>query len=185
MPAGYNYDAKLRIASAGLSPASTAASLAAPVRRVFPSTASSIRHLPVWIGAFRRHGRVKADPAIPLNNTHVCSSDDALYHEELSPLCATPTASTPSPEPRGPRSGWVMLSHPSTLDDLIRQSGDLLFIYRIPGYRIGLWHSWVILPDLHTFRTFTAVLSRIAAFSLRREPRYVRLSSSVSTLAIG
>ena len=78
-----------------------------------------------------------------------------------------------------------MLSHPSTLDDLIRQSGDLLFISRIPGYRIGLWHSWVILPDLHTFRTFTAVLSRIAAFSLRREPRYVRLSSSVSTLAIG
>ena len=30
MPAGYRYDAKLRIASAGLSPASTAASLAAP-----------------------------------------------------------------------------------------------------------------------------------------------------------
>ena len=30
IPAGYHYDAKLRIASAGLSPASTAASLAAP-----------------------------------------------------------------------------------------------------------------------------------------------------------
>ena len=30
VPAGYHYDAKLRIASAGLSPASTAASLAAP-----------------------------------------------------------------------------------------------------------------------------------------------------------
>ncbi len=29
-PAGYHYEAKLRIASAGLSPASTAASLAAP-----------------------------------------------------------------------------------------------------------------------------------------------------------
>ena len=42
----------------------------------------------------------------------------------------------------------------------------------------------VILSNLHTFRTFTAVLSRIAAFSLRRELRYVRLSSSVSTLAI-
>ncbi len=41
MPAGYGYNAKLRIASAGLSPASTAASLAAPVRRVFPGTASS------------------------------------------------------------------------------------------------------------------------------------------------
>ena len=35
MPAGYNYDAKLRIASAGLSPASTAASLAAPHLRSF------------------------------------------------------------------------------------------------------------------------------------------------------
>ena len=32
MPAGYDYDAKLRIASAGLSPASTAASLAAPAQ---------------------------------------------------------------------------------------------------------------------------------------------------------
>ena len=37
MPAGYNYDAKLRIASAGLSPASTAASLAAPAFGSSPS----------------------------------------------------------------------------------------------------------------------------------------------------
>ena len=53
------------------------------------------------------------------------------------------------------------------------------------GYRRGLWLSRVILPAPQTFRTFTAVLSRIAAFSFRREPQYVRLSSSVSALAIG
>ena len=53
------------------------------------------------------------------------------------------------------------------------------------GYSDGLWHSRAILPAPQTFRTFTAVLSRIAAFSLRREPQYVRLSSSASALAIG
>jgi hypothetical protein len=37
------------------------------------------------------------------------------------------------------------------------------------GYRVGLWHSRILLPGLHTFRTFTAGLSRIAAFSFRRE----------------
>ena len=33
------------------------------------------------------------------------------------------SARTQPPEPRGPRSRWVMLSHPSSLGDLIRQSG--------------------------------------------------------------
>src|SRR5262249_52083359 len=37
------------------------------------------------------------------------------------------------------------------------------------GYSSGRWHSRILLPGLHTFRTFTAVLSRIAAFSIRRE----------------
>jgi hypothetical protein len=37
------------------------------------------------------------------------------------------------------------------------------------GYSTSLWHSRTFLPGLHTFRTFTAVLSRIAAFSIRRE----------------
>ena len=55
----------------------------------------------------------------------------------------------------------------------------------LAGYSDGLWHSRVILPTPQTFRTFTTALSRIAAFSLRREPQYVRLSSSVSALAIG
>jgi hypothetical protein len=47
MPAGYHYDAKLRIASAGLSPASTAASLAAPPPSVPPQAPSSGRPLPL------------------------------------------------------------------------------------------------------------------------------------------
>jgi hypothetical protein len=37
------------------------------------------------------------------------------------------------------------------------------------GYSGGLWHSRILLPGLHTFRTFTAVLSRIAVCSFRRE----------------
>ena len=40
---------------------------------------------------------------------------------------------------------------------------------RLAGYSGGLWHSRILLPGLHTFRTFTAVLSRIAACSFRRE----------------
>ena len=37
------------------------------------------------------------------------------------------------------------------------------------GYRSGLWHSRILLPGLHTFRTSAPVLSRIAACSFRRE----------------
>ena len=37
------------------------------------------------------------------------------------------------------------------------------------SYSGGLWHSRILLPGLHTFRTFTAVLSRIAVCSFRRE----------------
>ena len=39
----------------------------------------------------------------------------------------------------------------------------------LAGYSGGLWHSRTFLPGLHTFRTFTAVLSKIAACSFRRE----------------
>ena len=38
------------------------------------------------------------------------------------------------------------------------------------GYRRGLWHSRIILPDSQTFRTFTAVLSSIAAFTTPEAP---------------
>jgi len=37
------------------------------------------------------------------------------------------------------------------------------------GYSGSLWHSRVLLPGLHTFRTSAPVLSGIAAFSFRRE----------------
>src|SRR4029453_6757421 len=37
------------------------------------------------------------------------------------------------------------------------------------SYSGGLWHARILLPGLHTFRTFTTVLSRIAAFRFRRE----------------
>ena len=50
-PAGYHYEAKLRIASAGLSPASTAASLAAPRFVTF-----STKHQPARTGRNPRTG---------------------------------------------------------------------------------------------------------------------------------
>ena len=86
-------------------------------------TASSIRHLAVRSGAFRV-------PPLELRPTPPCLHGDPRL---LQPSAASVTvgdirlnvrspASTPPPEPRGPRSGWVMLSHPSSLGDLIRQS---------------------------------------------------------------
>ena len=39
----------------------------------------------------------------------------------------------------------------------------------LAGYSGGLWHSRILLPGLHTFRTFTTILSRIAVCSFRRE----------------
>ena len=38
------------------------------------------------------------------------------------------------------------------------------------GYRIGLWHSRIILPEHQTFRAFVAELSRIAAFNSAGSP---------------
>ena len=87
MPAGYHYDAKLRIASAGLSPASTATSLAAPVRRIFPGTASSIRHLTVQHRAFRSIVEVKADPAMPPIGYCVYSALRRRHHRLIFRHC--------------------------------------------------------------------------------------------------
>ena len=50
----------------------------------------------------------------------------------------------------------------------------------LAGYSGGLWPSRTFLPGLHTFRTFTAVLSRIAACtagSLVRAPPFFRTSA--------
>ena len=53
------------------------------------------------------------------------------------------------------------------------------------GYSDGLWHSRVLLPGLHTFRTSPAVLSRIAVCSFRRESGTCISPASVPALAIG
>ena len=187
MPAGYHYDAKLRIASAGLSPASTAASLAAPVRRVFPrygfkhqAPLSSVRSLPRTPLALR--------PTPPFRH-----QDPRL----LQPSAAPVTHTGYPPQRAVPRLQRRHLCPEVLAQDglccptphrLATSSASLKNSASLPGsagYSDGLWHSRAILPAPQTFRTFTAVLSRIAAFSLRREPQYVRLSSSVSALAIG
>ena len=90
-------------------------------------------------------------------------------------MCGT-LITVPPPAPRGPRSGWVVLSHPSTLGDLIRQSGGLRLTSRHPGYKDGLRHSqghpvMTSTPSGLSLRYF-----RVLPPSIRREPRCVRLS---------
>ena len=100
-------------------------------------------------------------------------------------VCGLPATASP-PVPRGPRSGWVVLSHSSSLGDLIRQSGGLRLTSRCPGYRDGLRHS-----QGHPVMTSTpSGLSSLRYFrvlppSIRREPRCVRLSFFRTGTAIG
>ena len=96
------------------------------------STASSIRHRTVRYGAFRSSAEVKADPAMPPVGFCVYSAL-RRHHPPIDrpPLCAETSAAPSPPEPRGPRSDRVVLSRPSTLGDLIRQSGELPAISRL------------------------------------------------------
>src|SRR5262249_61960531 len=85
------------------------------------------------------------------------------------PLCADlwRCPSHLSPEVLAPEEFCCLLLH-----CLATSSASLETSASLPslaGYRAGLWHSRLLLPGLHTFRTFTAVLSRIAACSFRRE----------------
>ena len=87
------------------------------------------------------------------------------------PLCAAPVHSSSPPAPRGPRSSRVVLSRPSSLPDLIRQSGGLRALSRHPPVMGPVPDiHWIILSVLLTFRTFTAALSRIAAFNTPEAP---------------
>ena len=94
------------------------------------------------------------------------------------PLCAETSAAPSPPVPRGPRSGRAVLSRPSMLGDLIRQSGELPAIFPAPPV-IGrsLTFKGHILSVLLTFRTFAAVLSRIAVLNTPGDPMRALLSS--------
>ena len=86
----------------------------------------------VRYGAFRRSSEVKADPAMPPVGYCVCSALRRCHPPiDPPPLCAETSAAPSPPVPRGPRSGRAVLSRPSMLGDLIRQSGELPAISRL------------------------------------------------------
>ena len=96
----------------------------------FPQYGFKLRHLAVRSAAFRHHApRLSPIPDIPAEYRSVCSSlRDERPPARLPASVCGPSTLLVSPEPRGPRSSRVMLSLPSSLGDLIRQSGDLCLI---------------------------------------------------------
>ena len=112
--------------------------------------------------------------------------DDHDWHRDnAAPVCGSLPVSSP-PAPRGPRFVRVVLSRSSSLADLIRQSGELPATSRHPPV-IGavLDIHRVILSALLTFRTFTAGLSRIAAFNTPGTRCVLFSVPSAPALAIG
>src|SRR5262249_61636116 len=91
-----------------------------PVRLQAPPPRISTRRLP------SPHPRVPPSPRHSCGTLDVCCSlrDERLSSSRPASVCGPLTALVP-PEPRGPRSSRVIVSLPSSLGDLIRQSGDL------------------------------------------------------------
>src|SRR4029434_6165853 len=109
-------------------------------------------------------------PDIPAEyRTFTPAFETTVHHPGCPPLCADlwRCPSLLSPEVLAP-AGFCCPCFPH----LATSSASLKTSTSFPsmaGYRGSLWHSRILLPGLHTFRTFTAVLSRIAVCSFRRE----------------
>jgi hypothetical protein len=109
-------------------------------------------------------------PDIPAEyRTFTPAFETTVHHPGCPPLCADlwRCPSLLSPEVLAP-AGFCCPCFPR----LATSSASLETSTSFPsmaGYRGSLWHSRILLPGLHTFRTFTAVLSRIAVCSFRRE----------------
>ena len=137
----------------------------------FPQYGFKLRHHAVRSGAFRRSApHLSLIPDIPADRcAFALAFETRVRLPGAPPLCADLWRCSPhlSPEVLAPEG----LCCPC-LPRLATSSAGLKTSVSLPsfaGYRDGLWHSRVLLPGLHTFRTFTVVLSRIAAFSFRRE----------------
>ena len=114
---------------------------------------------------------VKADPAIPPVETRVYSSlRRRLSPDGISASMCGPRLQRPHLSPEVLAQGGLCCPAPHRLATSSASVGSSASLPGLAGYRHGLRHSRVILPATHTFRTFTAVLSTIAAFSFRREP---------------
>jgi len=135
-----------------------------PVRLQAQAPRSSVYSLPLSYPA------LKSDPRHPCGTPCVCYSlRDVRPPARLPASVCGPLALLAPPEPRGPRSRRVLLSPPSSLGTSSASLETSASLPSMAGYSDGLWHSRVLLPGLHTFRTSATVLSRIAACSFRRE----------------
>jgi hypothetical protein len=137
----------------------------------FPQYGFKLRHHAVRSGAFRH----AVPPLSPIPDIPAAFHAFTPAFETRArlpgspPLCADlwRCASHLSPEVLAPEEFCCLL-----LPRLATSSASLETSASFPskaGYRRGLWHSRVLLPGLHTFRTFTTILSRIAVCSFRRE----------------
>ena len=94
-----------------------------PVRLQAQAPRSSVCRLPP------SRATVKSDPRHTCETLDVCCSlRDEHLSSRLPASVGGPLTSLVPPEPRGPRSRRVIVSLPSSLIDLIRQSGDLRLI---------------------------------------------------------
>ena len=137
----------------------------------FPQYGFKLRHHAVRSGAFRHDvPPFSPIPDIPAaSHTFTPAFETRIRQQGSPPLCADlwRCSSPLSPEVLAPEEFCCLL-----LRCLATSSASLETSASFPsraGYRGSLWHSRLLLPGLHTFRTFTAVLSKIAAFSFRRE----------------
>ena len=137
-----------------------------PVRLQAQAPRSSVCRLPSPRSA------LKSDPRHPCGTPCVCCSlGTSDRHPGCPPLSADlwPCSFHLSPEVLAPAGLYC-----PCLRRLATSSASLETSVSFPsfaGYSGSLWHSRTLLPGLHTFRTFTTVLSRIAAYSIRRESR--------------
>ena len=135
-----------------------------PVRLQAQAPRSSVCRLPP------RSLHLSLIPDIPAESRTFTPAFETTVHQPgCPPLCADlwRCPSPLSPEVLAP-AGLCCPCFPR----LATSSASLKTSTALPSmasYSGGLWHSRILLPGLHTFRTFTAVLSRIAVCSFRRE----------------
>ena len=153
----------------------------------FPQYGFKLRHHAVRSGTFRRIApRLSLIPDLPADRYAFAPAFETRVRLPGSPpLCA---------------DLWRCSSHLSPevlalegfccpfLRRLATSSASLETSASFPslaGYSSGLWHSRTFLPGLHTFRTSTTVLSRIAVLQLPPGVWHVHPHSSAPALAIG
>jgi len=137
----------------------------------FPQYGFKLRDHAVRSVAFRlATPRFSPIPDIPAAYRAFATAFGTGDHQQGSPpLCADlwRSSSPLSPEVLAP-AGFCCPCLPrlATSSASLKTSTALPSMARYSG---GLWHARILLPGLHTFRTFPTVLSRIAVCSFRRE----------------